>query len=634
MAQTSYNMHVKNAIKQIAQRFQHLEVTNAVTQTGPIPKYVNDFVNIVKADENVQSSNGPIATIDVQLDHRNVIAALCYHITRLYPELEIKRYPSVTPPALMAYCLALVYAHALINDDTNIRRRQSQYAHEVYTTRFLDRVVTMLRKLPIPPFMKDILDGLKRSYDERKPQLWFVHSFACFDLNLDYGRTPPISMYLEAHNIIASQPTNAPPSQLLFTWLDTELMTAPKELKVANYVGLLQGDQHFVNWFAELNFSLFNPVTNRTQTVRPTLTKVDLVPQNLGNNASAINPYIHLLGLDPENFTTIESQLQSIALIIEDTYPNAPELGSIVDTDKSQIMLNHYYSEISLPTWYGTKPTAQSMSSNVTSTRASELFHYRRSISYTKTKKLLFPTLETSYIPNLYLAKNVQYDAAKDPHQMTSFRPLHDTKPDVRHFCPFETSSNNIYSNLICGRLIEFEEITSTSVPQPDPANSILDENSYFLESAVPIEHVTPIHCDNAANLAFVKRTIHPSRQPTVRIDLINRAEDRIPYMNPDVPKTTTALLPGFHTTQGIQTTKYACNSYCTTIEKSSTGSAKSDGFPTIHAWSSYRYYNIHQTTDVAIQNRKLLLLNFRTQHGTNVTLVETSHPSVSIRRP
>lgn len=634
MAQTSYNINVKNAIKAIAQRFQHLGVTQAVTQTGSTPKYENDFVNIIKADENVKSSNGPIATIDVQPDHRNIIAALCFHITRLYPELEIKRFPSVTPPALMAYCLALVYAHALLNDDINIRRRQSQYAHDVYTTRFLDRIVTMLRKLPVPPFMKDILDGLKRSYDERKPNLHFVHSFACFDLSHDFGRTPPIAMYLEAHNIIASMPTNVAPSELLFTWLTKQLMTAPLNLYVANYLGLQNGEDSFVNWFAELNFSLFNPVTNRTQTQRPTLTKVDLTPQNLGTDAGEVNPYIHLLGLDNENFTTIEAQLQSISLIMEDNYPSAPLLGKLVDNTKAHIMLNHYYSQIALPTWHRTKPTAKALAKNVTATRGAELLLYKRSPTYSSGARILFPTSDASYIPNLYLAKNEQYDAAKDPHKYATFKPMQDTKPDVRHFCPFETSSTNIYSNLICGRTIEYEELTSCSVPQPNPRNSVLEENSYFLESAVPINMVTAISCTAAIELAFVQRKVHPARQPTARFDLIDRSVDRIPTLNLNVPRTSTAPLPGYHKTPGLPTTSRACNSIGYTIQKADKQTALDKGVPLIKAWSSYRYYNTHQTATSPIDNRKLMILNFRTQHGTNVTLVETPHPSVSIRRP
>lgn len=634
MAQTSYNINVKNAIKAIAQRFQHLEVTQAVTQTGSTPKYLNDFVNIIKADENVQASNGPIATIDVQPDHRNIIAALCFHITRLYPELEIKRFPAVTPPALLAYCLALVYAHALLNDEINIRRRQSQYAHDVYTTRYLDRIVTMLRKLPVPPFMKDILDGLKRSYDERKPNLHFVHSFACFDLTHDFGRTPPITMYLEAHNIIASMPTNAPPSDLLFTWLTTQLMSAPVELTVANYLGLQVGDEHYVNWFAELNFSLFNPVTNRTQTQRPTLTKVDLTAQNLGRQASNVNPYIHLLGLDTENFTTIEAQLQSISLIMEDNYPTAPQLGKLVDNTKAHIMLNHYYSEIALPTWHGTKPTAKALAKNVTATRGSEVLHYRTTPAVLTGTRILFPTSETTYIPNLYLAKNEAYDVAKDPHKYTAFRPMHDPRPDVRHFCPFETSSTNIYSNLICGRLIEYEELTSCSVPQPNPSNTVLEENSFFLESAVPISMIKIIACTEANESPFIKRTLHPARHPTARFDLIDRTVDRIPKLNTNVPRTTTLPLPGYHKTSGIPITSRACNSICYTIQTQDKETSLSKGEPAINAWSSYRYYNIHQTATAPVNNRKMMLLNFRTQHGTNVTLVETPHPSVSIRRP
>lgn len=634
MAQTSYNIHVKSAIQQIARRFKHNEIVEAVTQTGPLPAYVNNFVNIISADVNVQSSNGPIATIDVQPDYRNVIAALCFHITRLYPSLEIKAFPAVTPPALLAYCLALVYAHALLNDETNIRRRQSAHAHTVYTSRYLDRIVAMLRNLPVPPFMNDLLNGLKRSYDERKPKLIFVHSLACYHMPLDFGRAIPITAYLEAHNLIASQPTNTAPDQILFKWLTTLLTTLPLPLEVANFLGVQYGPAHFVNWFAELNFSLFNPITNRTQTQRPTLTKIDLTPQDLGNDINIVNPYIHLLGIDSENLTLVESHLQSVALLMEDNYPNAPKLGSILQPEKTQIMLNHYYSEIPLPTWHTSVPHKEKLATNTTSAVAANTLQYRVGKVNSNPYSITFPASKSLYVENLYLAKDEKLDKTKPSFKYSGFRSMRDVKPDVRHFCPFETSSNNIYSNLICGRLIEYEELTSCSVPQPNPANTILEENSYFLESAVPMNNIDTDAGNLAIQTCFISRTIHPARQPTVRIDLLNRSTDRIPYFNPLVPAVTDDPIPGFHKKSNLSNTQLACNSFCTTIKSGSSQTELPSGQTKLHAWSSYRYFNIHQSTDVPITNRKLMLLNFRTHHGTNVTLVETPHPSVSIRRP
>lgn len=635
MSQTSYYMHVQRAIQKIANRFKNEHVEDAVTQVGPVPPYVNNFYKKVDVDENVSGNSGPVSVIDVQCDYRPIIMAICFHITKEYPEMNIRAFPAMTPPALMAYNYALLLIHALLNDDANIRKTQSKSAHEIRTTKYLDRLLSMFRNLPVPPYMLQFIQGLKSGYDERKKNLLYVNTLACYDMLYDFGRTPPIMVYLMAHNLIASKPGNAPPDEIFTEWVNTEVIAAPVSFHVGNYIGTHDTQNVYINWFAHMNRTLFNPVTNRTNTVRPTLMRTDLIAQRLEGNVESINPYIHLLGLDPENMRLIETHLKSVASCINETYSNCPSLGSLIVAEKNNMILNHYYSPVLLPTYHGNKIHMLSTTQryiNATAAQFATAQHFKVKKIFDATQAIPFPSSKVIYNPELYLAINKKYNSKLDPLDQPVFDPLHDVLSDVRHFCPYETSNEAIYSNAICGRVIETDELTSCSVPQPNPNNSIMTENCFFLESAIPLSHIMPIF-GAQTRFNFVRTTPSSSRVPHVRLDIVDRSIDRLPIFPLGIYGDLGNPLHGYHPVLNIQSPRYGCNSICTTINRGINPTQISAPLRKVIAWSSYRYYNVHQNDTVAPRNKKCMLLNFRTLHGTNVTLVETPHPAIMIPR-
>lgn len=275
----------------------------------------------VAIDSNISKSNGPNAIIDVQCDYRNVVLYINYHVTREYPEIAIKAFPAVTPPSLTGFLLAIVYASALLNDDENVRTVKSVYSHEFTTTRNLDGILTLLRNLPVPKFMLPLLTALFAATDDRKPNIKFVNTLACFDLAFDYGRSPPIHLYFTAHNLIATRPANIPPTDLTREWMQTELVHTPRVLCVANYLGTRIQANEYHNWFTKVNTSLFNPVTMWSNTTRPTFSEMEMFPQELGPDDFNVNPYIHLLCLDQANIDTTEAILQDISQCIVNLVP-------------------------------------------------------------------------------------------------------------------------------------------------------------------------------------------------------------------------------------------------------------------------------------------------------------------------
>lgn len=631
---TSYNMHVNRAIQTIAARFKNDYIPETVTQTGPIPEYKNTFVTLVDIDNNISTNSGPNSVIDVQPDFRNIILSLNYYITKEYPDMNFKPFPAVTPPALMAYYLALFYIHALLNDDENIRTEQSKYSHAVSTTRNLDRILYKMRRYPVPPFIVEMLKGLSRGRDPRKQNLLYVNSLACFDLALDYGRTPPIMLYLAAHNIIASNQANTALSTLIDLWNNTVIVSRPTQLTVANYLGVNATPAEHLNWFAHMNRTLFNPVTNRSQTVRPTLMPVQLYAQDYTNDATNVNPYTHLLCLQDDNIVTVEETLDAISKIIDVTYPNCPQIGSLVKPTYDTLILNHYYSNMPIPTWHNMKlAAATDKPTYINAQTYASKVNFKTIPGRGNLLTVKVPALKSTFDKALYLATGEKYKDASSSIKFATFDPFTDVTPDIRHFCPHETSNEAIASNIMIGRHIEVEEITSTAVPQPNPLNTIMTENCYFLESGIPLASIRNCDLDTASSFGILQTQPHTPRQPAVRMDLIDRSIDRLPIFGPATQTAIPAILPGYHATTDIPDTRFGCNSICYQIQNGSSTTRLPIAQRSATVWSSYRYFNIHQSEEVPIRNRKLLLVNFRTLHGTNVTLVETPHPTLCISR-
>lgn len=632
MAQTTYNVHISRALQNIASRFKNVLIDEAITQIGPIVPYTNTFVAQVDVDSNVSTNNGPVSVIDVQCDYRNVILALNYYITHHYPDLDIKPYPATTPASIMAYCLAMFYGHALLSDDSNQRREPSTYAKDFKLRQNLDRFTYKLRRYPVPPFVVELLKGLERGCDPRKPELYYVHNFTCFDLSLDYGRTPPIMLYLAAHNVIASNPANSPIDTLLQEWFNTEILRTPTSICVSNYLGTFYDQNYHMNWFAHMNTTLFNPVTNRTLTVRPTFMRIPLRPQELGGEAPSINPYVHTLGADPYNLSLVETVLDATAACISASFSNCPQLGSLINNKMNTMIMNHYYQPIAYPTWHSRK-SLKAGTSTASSKEAAEKLSFKQVETFPTGTFVKTPANPASIYPQWYMATPDKRNEKKSSIKSDIFDVERDITPDVRHFCPLETSNEAIYSNLVLGRHIEHDELTSASVPQPNPQNTILIENGFFLESAIPASSIQPPNTGEDEHFNIIHRTPHPIKRPAVRIDLIDRSIDRLPRFGPIILAAPTAPPIGFEPEIDIPSTTIGCNSIAFKIRKGTDATSIPTGLRKVRVWSSYRYFNIHASTSVAIQHRKLFLTNFRTMHGTNVTLVETPSPISCIPR-
>lgn len=633
MAASSYNLHITQAVSKIMDRVMNLNPTQLNKYVGPSPAYSNDFPIAVAFPQNCQTSQGIHDIIDVQPDFRNIILFINYYITTTYPSLSFKEHPAVSPPSLTGYLLALVYTYALLNDDTNVRTKRSAYSQQFTNTKGLDKIHVLLKRLMVPPFMVPLLQALYSTQDERTPKLKYVYTLACFHLLYDYGRTPPINMYFTAHDLIASKPTNRDPRETFNDWLTTQLMAQPLNLHVANYLGGLVQQNNYENWFSQVNAALFNPVTARSNTLRPTLRQMCLHPQTF-EDINRINPYIHLLCLDPDNLETTSGILQDISSSVAHLYDKSVALGQIEYDTKGNQLLNHYYQNVLLPTWHQVQPSKDNFK-QVTQSAYVKKMQFKTASKVNSNITLPFPphVKNELYHPG-YLVFNHNYNQQHDYIKDDLYDPITDYKGDVRHLCPIETSSEAVYFNLISGTLIECNEVTSASVPQPNPHIDTQVENSFYFQSAVPLTQIRPISLDSVRPLNL-NTTPHQSKPtlPQVRIDLVNRAIDRLPIFGPNVTVPVPNLLEGYDTTPHIRSAELSCNSLCYSIKPHSQLIDIQTGTHKITAWSSYRHFYNHARDNTPLTDKIFMLLNFWTNYGTNTTLVETRHPSDCIPR-
>lgn len=627
MSNSAYNMHASSKAKAIAERFKNLLPDEANTHVGPVPHFKNDYPERISIEKNSQQSTGPSAIIDVQPDFRNIIQYICYYVTKLYNQFDVRPQPFITPPSLTAYCLALVYGYGLLNDEENVRTEESHYAQDFNATYGLDDAKTQIRNMFVPNFMIPLLNGLSVTADERRPELKFVYSLASFDLEYDFGRTIPISVFITAHNILASQAANQAPSAIYDKWHNTTIVEVPTQLKVANYLGVGRTPDH-ENWFSQLCGSLFNPVTMRTNSIRPVFGQIQFESQELEDNMMNINPYIHLLSLDATNARTTTKAFRDMSQSIHEISNANVKLGTVEYESKGNQLISHYYSRFQIPTYHFDKiaDTATRQPGKLKTFVKTHKILTMDEIN--PTNELADPGDKTLYSESIYLTNLETYVPRNDPDQPKEFNIYTDVLDSVRHLSPYETKREELFFNIIHGKVIESEEIDSICVPQPNPDNSIAVENSYFLESAVPFTQITPM---TGRDIHLYQRKSHSVTKPVIRAVLYDRSQDWLPTFTENVTHVENSLLRGFTRTPDIPSGERACNSIAFQIKSETTSTVIPAITRKIYAWSCYRYINTKQDSTVPIRNKKLMLLNLRSLFGTNATLVETPNPSAII---
>lgn len=168
----------------------------------------------------------------------------------------------------------------------------------------------------VPYELELLLTNLAPTNDPQRRLQLFVPSLAAFDFQLDFGRCVPPSMFILAHNLLASTRSNADPETVLRIFYSTQILRNGDVTYIpANFLGgYFDRNARPTNHSNWLNFrfeKLFNPVIGRALIQRPTLAKTRLVPQ-FYPDMNALNAYDFLLCYSESN---IEKMFEIISYV-------------------------------------------------------------------------------------------------------------------------------------------------------------------------------------------------------------------------------------------------------------------------------------------------------------------------------
>lgn len=489
---------------------------------APEPNYKDDILDRINAEQNVSLTDGPTTIIDVQPDYRYVLITIIYHVTRIYATLDQRNNPMITPASLTAYCLSLVYGFALISDSENIRLNKSAYADSFLDNPARRDLLIELERSHVPAFMRNILTGLMPTFDPRRPDVSFVNSLAAYNLQYDFGRSFPITMFLKAHHLVATKPSNSPPVTIFNDWLQRPLTENGVVLTPANLLGIGIQTGNYDNWLTLRVRSLFNPVTSRSNTNRPTFAPIVTFPFTTTN--WEVNPYIYLLGADKDNVSTVTTFIKSMSSIVEEQISGSEQLGSLFNVTSGIQIMTHFYHGAALPTWHYliAKPTEDEVSATRYATTLKFLVDPPSNGNGTD---IPYPEKDDVIDKLLYLVKKTRDTSSDSPRTYLNFDSDNHVTPDVRYFDPYSYTPSTLPYTMMTGLCIESEEIDGFTVPQPSPTDSLYTDNSHVLQSAIPLKFIKKASTigDASTPTSILDRGDHDPNAPKVSVSLYDQ---------------------------------------------------------------------------------------------------------------
>jgi len=532
----------------------------------------------------------------------------------------------ITPASLTAYCMSIIYGYALISDSENIRTVKSSHADEFLDNPARRDLLIELERCHVPNFLKNILTGLTSTFDPRRPDILYVNTLAAFSLHHDYGKSFPISMFIKAHHLVATRPSNTDPNAIFQQWASLPITTGTVSLEIAQLIGSHLSNGTYDNWLLQRIRTLFNPVTSRNNTSRPTFAPLPTFP--LETDSWTVNPYIYLLNASDNNIFETLKFTRSFSAIVNEQMKGSTQLGSMFDSPSGVQIMTHFYHGAALPTWHYYK--VQDTTDEIPApTFASAIGFLTTPKAGSDTNSLPFPTDDTTIDPELYLVKKGKNKKSNDERTAILFSSKYHVLPDVRYFDPYAYTPTTLPFTMMTGLSIESEEIDGFTVPQPDLTSSLYDENAHTLQSAVPLILVMKATQLGSAKTTALSRASRSTTNPQVSMNLYDSSVNMLPTFNTTVEeqRPTTGLY-AFKATGPLTKFSRAFNRIA--YKLSSQELVESIHAPpnSLYLWSSYRYININVARNTPLVSRIFMIANFRTIYGTNVTMSQSVHPA------
>lgn len=548
----------------------------------PNSEYKCNIGSQIYIDQPININETVPKVIDVQPDYRNTVAYVIHYLKHAYPNDLNHESPHTTMYSLVGYNMALIYLYALFNDNEPARTMKSDYSQEISTSHTLGNILPRLRGLLVPPFMISTLESLSKIKSDKPRNFEMVNTFACFDLEYDYARTPPIHLFFTAHNTIIAKQSNSFNDNLIQKWLQTELVNQPLSLTTADFLGL-KPNEDYRNWFAQICLSQLNrqlsmPITDKSQT-----DSIDVYTQVFYAPKHNVNPYLHLLCLDQHNRQYMSILLQELSNSISQLIPDCIPIVDIHQKMSNYTSLSVDHQHLMSTTWH-VKPYTPTLVEYCIS---------KMSQHHPSTTRLLNSTSTNAHTNNSGPSSFPQpQESANNEDQSESTPPSDQPDPEaeiplgtyLRLFTAYMRSTQGTIRSVTC------------------PGNS-------YIAYAIPYEYFTPVINDRFSRRNILELTTFDHYSLNLTDGSNHSHEQRLPlfhkYMryfpNPQNVERPIIIDPDI--------AKFSAYSIgCTTYSHPSPDEPQTQR-QSILGWSSYRYDNTHNSPSLHIRyNRHMLL--------------------------
>lgn len=599
---------------------------DALPDGSPQPKVDNDLFGKMNIEQNITASDGPTFTYDVFPDLRYILLYLIFFITKEYKNLEQRDDPYLSPASLLAYCLTLVYAH-LLTCDRYIRIKPSPACKEYIDDPDRKRYHQHLLNSWIPPFVADLIEILTPTNDPRRPGIEYIPTAACFTPELDFGRFFPITMFTKFHDILARTTSRAEPHALYSTWFDFEVYD---QTPVAQIFGIdpTGTNSIYEHWLYQAIVSLMNPVTSRYIANRPVFSRIPTL--TISNDTENRNPYTILLGSTDDNLMSLTSWLKTMSTHAKEHLNAKLQLGACYDDLVGTTIMIHTVSEPSLPTWhrYTHKTSTKDAPSEQTVSDYQKKLKWLINNEFTApSTPLTFPNLVSDAVKNLLRLTKNKYDPDVDMDKYIIFDKKTHVTPRQRIFDPYDYSASKSAFPIVSGLRIESFELDGFEVPLPNMRNSLATDNSQALQGCIPATQLSQANI--AAPVSVILRSPEDEYEQKSSLSLYDMSRNRIArapldIMNPDsttifsedtIPRDWSLLI----------------NKFAWRFNESTRKPTLPRNF--VNGWSSYRHLTSNKAQSKLTRDDILVLMTFRPQFGTNITMFEVEHGSRAIPR-
>jgi len=358
------------------------------------------------------------------------------------------------------------------------------------------------------------------------------------------------------------------------------------------------------------------------------------------NNDSNYNPYTYHLNCDSDNISEMFTILESISKACSDIIPHSGLLGSRYNIAPRLDILRHGYTTYALPTWHylqiATQPKENTLSVVRSNSKliASALHFLEAPEAKTKANPM-YPTDDSLIESSLYLVSGTAKSyPGTVPDSITGFELFNSdihAYPRIRIFDPYEYDPSNLSTAIYSGLIIESFEIDGSAIPMPNPDSTLDEENSQFLQSAIPLSHVRQATFFNAssANTTSVEiRAPNRSQGQKAHTMLYDLSDTRLGITDQENAEDIPQEPFGFRIVENFTwfSRMFSTLGFQTKTRENTSESITAPNAPEnlVLVWSPYRYINI--TNAARPLEGIYMLTNFRTLYGTNVTLAEIPH--------